>query len=332
VDSPIPRAILLSTLALGCSLAQNSVTVVSAASYFNGPQENGVPGNPSVAPGSIVSMFASNIATRTTVATNPPPAPLPTNLDGVSATITDASGNTQPIRLIEVTPGQINAVLPSGLQAQTCFALCSGPGLNPDTAVVNVTTSTGNHISGEVNLLAVSPGLFSADQTGTWLAAAQVVTTHADGSQTYMDSIATCTSNLVWNGYTWSGCVPVPVDVGTGTDQVVLELFGTGIRGANAIAETDPQYANGPGVSVIAGPVCSNANPDCNYLEVLYAGPQGARAPGSFYGLDQVNVVLPPSLAGSGVISLTVEAVAGYVGADCCELVDSNNAVYVYIK
>jgi len=38
-------------------------------------------------------------------------------------------------------------------------------------------------------------------------------------------------------------------------------------------------------------------------MPVSYAGPQG-----SFDGLDQVNVALPPNLQGSGTVVLTVTA------------------------
>jgi len=294
-----------------------SLTVVNSANYA------GVPVDavccPNVAPGSLVSMFGANIAPGITLGSDAAPAPLPTRLAGVSATITDASGNMRPIGLIAVAQGQVNAVLPSDLQ--------------PGMATVTLTTSTGIVLSGPVTLDAVMPALFSADQTGNWLAAAQVVTTHADGSQSRMGSIATCTGNLVYNGYTWSGCVPEPINLGSSTDTVVLELFGTGIRAAAAIANENPQFANQPSVFVFVGPSCNDNSLSSCYqpsLQVLYAGPQGAGAPGSFYGLDQVNVLLPRSLAGSGAIYLTVEALSGYVNGE--GEVDNSYPVFIYIQ
>jgi uncharacterized protein (TIGR03437 family) len=224
-----------------------AVTSVSAAGY-----------GATVAPSSIVSLFAANIATQVSVATNPPPAPLPTSLGGVSATITDISGNATPIALIAVTPGQIDAVLPAGLQA--------GP------AVVNLTTSSGAQITGDATLAAAAPSLFSANQTGKGTAAAQVVIGHADGSQTLIPAIATCTS---------SGCTPIPIDLGSSTDQAYLVLFGTGIRGASA-------------VTAMVG------NTPC---QVAFAGPQG-----TYFGLDQVDVELPQSLAGSGTVNVMITA------------------------
>jgi len=227
-----------------------AVTSLSAAGY-------GV----TVSPGSIVSLFAANIATQVSIATNPPPTPLPTSLGGVSATITDISGNATPLSLIAVTPAQINAVLPAGLQA--------GP------AVVNLTTSSGVQITGDATLAVAAPSLFSANETGRGTAAAQVVIGHADGSQTFIPAIATCSSG---------GCTPIPIDLGSSTDQEYLELFGTGIRGAG-------------GASAVTATVGNTA------CQVAFAGAQG-----TYFGLDQVNVELPHSLAGSGTVNLVMTA------------------------
>ncbi len=227
-----------------------AVTSVSAAGY-------GV----TVAPSSIFSLFAANIATEVSVATNPPPAPLPINLGGVSATITDISGNATPISLIAVTPSQINAVLPAGLQA--------GP------AVVNLTTSSGVQITGDATLAVAAPSLFSANETGRGTAAAQVVIGHADGSQTFIPAIATCSA---------SGCTPIPIHLGSSTDQASLVLFGTGIRGAGGASAVTAMVGNTP-------------------CPVEFAGAQGTD-----FGLDQVNVELPHSLAGSGTVNVVITA------------------------
>ena len=41
---------------------------------------------------------------------------------------------------------------------------------------------------------------------------------------------------------------------------------------------------------------------------MLYAGAQGAAAPGSYYGLDQANVRLARSLIGSGIVNVVLTA------------------------
>ena len=80
----------------------------------------------------------------------------------------------------------------------------------------------------------------------------------------------------------------VPVEIGS--DQMILLLFGTGIRGRSELA----------GVQVKVGSVSA---------EVLYAGPQS-----SFAGLDQVNVRIPSSISrGELDIALTVDSEAANI-------------------
>jgi uncharacterized protein (TIGR03437 family) len=81
-----------------------------------------------------------------------------------------------------------------------------------------------------------------------------------------------------------SGCVAVPINLGADT-PVYLSLYGTGIRG-------EPSLSN---ISVSINGVS---------VPVTYAGPQPAYA-----GLDQVNVLLPLNLRGSGPsnVMLTVD-------------------------
>jgi uncharacterized protein (TIGR03437 family) len=275
------RAATVLLLACACTFAQNTVTTVSAADYAADP----------LAPGSIVSMFAPNIAQGVFVATNPPPAPLPYSLGGVSATLTEQiSGITLPISLIAVTPNQVNAVLPGWL-------------FNYEEMIVNLTTSSGAQISGRLSMAWTAPSIFTADESGGGVPAAQVVIGHADGSQTFIGSIANCTS---------TGCTPIPINLGSSTDEVVLELFGTGIRGLVQICglqsscQTSPAYPPAPPVTVMAfmsTPPYSTLYPA---LPILYYGPQGAGAPGSFYGLDQINVLLPHTMVGLGKVNLTL--------------------------
>jgi uncharacterized protein (TIGR03437 family) len=295
-------ALLAAILPSWTAVAQSSLTVVSAADYI---------GYYPFSPNSIVSMFAANIAAGVVVATDPPPAPLPTSLGGVSATITDSSGNTLPIGLIAVTPGQVNAVLPGGITL--------------GNATVNLITSSGIHLSSGISIDSVGPSLFTADQTGGWLPAADVVVVHVNGSQTFLGPVAKCGSSLVWNGATWSDCVPVPINVGSPTDQVVLELFGTGIRGASP-GSTVVNVCTGMSLMITPAYLFEGCAESIGPgLTILYAGPQGGGAPGSFYGLDQVNVVLPQSLAGSGILSVVVS-----VGDNFEE--DSSNTVILGIQ
>ena len=75
-----------------------------------------------------------------------------------------------------------------------------------------------------------------------------------------------------------------PIDLGPSGDQVYLILFGTGLRGHSSASNSVTAAA--AGVS----------------LPVSYAGAQNALYP----GLDQVNALLPRSLAGKGDVAVQV--------------------------
>jgi uncharacterized protein (TIGR03437 family) len=121
-----------------------------------------------------------------------------------------------------------------------------------------------------VQIATVAPGLFALNGAG--LAVAYVVRVGPGNVQT-VEAIFTAQ-----NGSN----VAVPVNLSPSTDQFYLTLFGTGIRGAG-----------------------SNVTVAINGIDaaVAYAGPQGA-----IPGLDQVNVLLPPQLAGSGTVNIVLTA------------------------
>ncbi|MCB9385321.1 MAG: SBBP repeat-containing protein [Bryobacterales bacterium] len=214
-------------------------TVVSSASF----------GFTSLAGGSIVSGFGSGLATSQMVATE---VPLPTELGGVMVVITDANGVDTNAQLLMISPGQINFVLPDVSSSENLTAT-----VMLDGAAV---------ASGVIPVELVSPSLYTADFSGTGVAAAYAVQLR-NGEQT---------SALVFDANTMAA---TPIDL-TGADTV-LELYGTGIRNAASVTAT----ANGQDV------------------EALYSG----EAPG-FIGLDQVNVRLPESMAGAGMVTIVVTA------------------------
>lgn len=133
---------------------------------------------------------------------------------------------------------------------------------------VTLTNSVGNATFEGITIANISPGLFTVDAAGT-IPAAQVVTTASDGSQV-AEGVANCTAG---------GCALAPIVLTPGTPAYLI-LYGTGLRGTG----------NTSYVSVMIGGVPAT---------VEYAGPQGG-----YPGLDQVNVLIPPSLAGQGQVSL----------------------------
>jgi uncharacterized protein (TIGR03437 family) len=210
----------------------------------------------SVAPGSIVSLFGANLAAGTAVATA---KPLPTTLAGTALTLTDGAGTVHAVPLFFVSRGQINCFLPA--------AAALG------AATLNLVTDKGGSASTRIQITAVAPGVFTADATGTGVAAAAVVHIAANGART---------DSLTFSFDPNQGFRAVPIDMSAAGVQVYLVLFGTGI-------------GNNRNVSVTVG---GQAVP------VLFAGAQG-----EFVGLDQANIgPLPQALAGSGEVPVVLTA------------------------
>ncbi|HMX28531.1 MAG TPA: hypothetical protein PKC13_23290, partial [Blastocatellia bacterium] len=122
----------------------------------------------------------------------------------------------------------------------------------------------------------VAPAMFTANGSGLGVPAAVAVRVRADGSQS-IEPVARCTNN---------GCAPVPLDLGAATDQLYLALFGTGVRNRAQLADVGVRIGGDP-------------------AEVQYAGAQG-----DFFGLDQLNIKVPRTLAGRGDVAL-IFSVAG---------------------
>ena len=185
-------------------------------------------------------------------------------LAGGTVTVKDSSGITRSAQVLASAATQINFVMPDATAAGTATLTVS---------------SGGNTVTGTVTVESVVPGLFSANADGKGAAAAIAVLVKSDGSQT--------SAPVFQCGTAAGSCAATPLDLGAATDQVVLLLFGTGMRGVKQQATAT---LGGTPVSV-AGPV----------------------AQGQYAGLDQVNLgPLPRSLTGRGelVIQLTVDGKA----------------------
>jgi uncharacterized protein (TIGR03437 family) len=142
-------------------------------------------------------------------------------------------------------------------------------------AVVTITSSDGSISIGTEQIVNVGPALFTADASGGGFPAANLV--RVRNGQLLYESVATRNAQ--------NQLVAVPIDFGEPNDVLILVLYGTGIRKRSA------QSAVTCTVGGTSAPV--------DYADF---------APG-FVGLDQVNVRLPRSLAGSGDagVQLTVD-------------------------
>jgi uncharacterized protein (TIGR03437 family) len=142
----------------------------------------------------------------------------------------------------------------------------SGVALGPaKIAVLHGSTAA---LTGTMTFGTIAPGLYTANADGAGVAAA--VPLFIDASrQVTNPTLFTC------NPAVQRSCVATPVSVGGITDTLYVELFGTGIRGSRTAH------------CFVAG----------QEVPVYYAGPQA-----SFAGLDQVNILIPRSLIGTGTV------------------------------
>jgi len=201
---------------------------------------------------SIVSAYGANLAAGTAQAT----LPLGTTLDGATVTVTDSAGVSRAALLFYVSPTQINCEIPDGTA--------------PGAATVTIANMNETSQTAAIAIGAVSPGLFELNAAG--LAAAWVLPVISGVGQN-LQAVYQLNSFDV---------VPLPINLGPASEQVYLELYGTGIRNAKNVSATVG------GVSV----------------PVWYSG----AVPG-FAGEDQVNMgPLPQSLAGQGSVNIMLTA------------------------
>ena len=135
------------------------------------------------------------------------------------------------------------------------------------TATVTMTKSGQTVGSGAIQVVATAPGIFAANGNGQGAASALAVKYPAQIWQ----STAACTAA--------GSCVTVPFDVGTADTPVYLELFCTGIRGTK---------------SSLAATIGGTA----------VAATWGVQS--QYPGMDQVNILVPTSLAGRGEVDVVL--------------------------
>lgn len=145
------------------------------------------------------------------------------------------------------------------------------------SATVTVLKSNGELALGAVQINRLAPGIFAANANGQGAAAAVALRVKATGEQSFepVTQLDPASNRFVAR----------PLDLGPDGERVYLLLFGTGWRFRRVLND----------VSVTIG----NAT-----VPAEFAGAQG-----SLVGLDQVNLLLPRSLRGGGLLNLrlTVE-------------------------
>jgi uncharacterized protein (TIGR03437 family) len=195
--------------------------------------------------------------------------PWPTSLgDMPGITLVDSAGKNWPVPLIFVSPTQMNVYIPAGV--------ATGPGRIefPFTGLPPGVTAALRIVP--VELQKVAPSIFTADGTGTGVLAASGIQVSPVGQFPF--SLFTCASP--------ASCTPIPISLGVDT-PIYLSIYGTGIRGWTST-----------GTALNTTVTIGNQS-----LPALYAGPQP-----TVPGLDQVNVPLPLSLRGAGLVNVSVTA------------------------
>jgi uncharacterized protein (TIGR03437 family) len=183
-----------------------------------------------------------------------------------------AAGFPLPTMLggVRVTVNGQDAQLLMASNAQ--INLVAPPNIPDGPATVVITGADGSVRSSRINMARAAAGIFSMRATGQGTAAA-VWTTDGVVFQPVMNPDGS----------------ERPINAGTAASPTFLILFTTGLRKAPA---ANPNDGNGVAEAVTATIKGANAN-------VTFAGP----APG-FAGLDQVNMIIPPQLAGSGTVEI----------------------------
>ena len=242
----------------------NETTLTSAGSddIFVAKYGGGVPavatilaasGSLLVAPGSIASGFGDPLAPGVEASTE---LPLPTELLGVSVRLTDSAGVARLSQLFVVTPTQINFFI----DAATALGL----------ALVEVLQDGEVIASGTVQVVAVAPGIFTANADGEGVPAAFYLRFRGT-EQTAQEFVFDPAAPL-------GARDPVLIDFGGEDEQVFIAIFGTGMRGGAQVTATLD------GEEVPVSPVVA--------LE-------------DFVGLDQANVgAIPRSFIGRGIVEL----------------------------
>lgn len=133
--------------------------------------------------------------------------PLPVELGGTQVWIQDREGKTPYARLLAVTRGQTNLVIPP--------EVANGP------AILNISRPDGHRLSENILIVPTAPGLFTANADGRGVPAAVALRVRG-GEQSYEPVARFDDAQAKY--------VAAPIDLGAEGEQVFLILFGTGIR------------------------------------------------------------------------------------------------------
>jgi uncharacterized protein (TIGR03437 family) len=252
------------------AVSLSSASYATLPTVFNpkcGTGSNPCNANATVAPDELISAFGADLANASASSTS---SPFPTKLAGTTMTLTDSSNTSYNVGMYFASSGQVNYLVPTNVLA--------GP------AAITITSGAGVVTGGILLVSPVSPGIYTANQDGSGPPAAIAICAGVCSGWPNSQGNGQFYQYTFASGCTPGSCTAQTLSLGASSDQVVIELYGTGIRHISSLSALTATV-NGQSVPVI------------------YAGAQG-----QYPGLDQVNVMLPHSLAGSGQVSLVLTA------------------------
>lgn len=163
-----------------------------------------------------------------------------------------------------------------------------------EAGTVDVTIKNGTNISsGTVMVTQVAPAIFTANSNGRGVPAAYFLRFRSGGSNTEFLSQYSISAGRY---------ITKPIDMGPESDSIFLVLFLSGIRRA---ADDNNNGSVDESVRVLIGG---------NEIRPVFAGRQP-----EFAGLDQINVQIPRSLIGRGVVDVSVVGV-GYAASNVASI------------
>jgi len=285
------------TATAGCDWAVNSgadwLTAVKPVGFGTGETEIVVAANPAATPRAATLLVAGQTVTVTQAGAIANVSAASFSLDGVAAEslasafgagladttaianppATTVAGTTVKVR--DSQGATRDALIFAVTPAQINYLVPTG--VAPGPAAVIITSASGKVSTGVAQIVTVAPGLFTANADGRGLATGVALRVKPDGTRTF--------EPLLRYDAAQQRFVAVPIDLGAADEQVYFIGFGTGFRFRSALSA----------VTARVGGVAAQIN---------YAGAQG-----ELFGLDQLNVLLPRSLAGRGEVEvlLTVD-------------------------
>lgn len=294
--TPTGQAYLASSQQLGIKMAAStsSASYATLPSVFCSSATNPNPCNgyadSSVSPDELMSAFGVELATSKASASS---SDFPTTLGGTTATLVDSANHSYPVQLDFVSPGQVNYLVPAAAQA--------------GSATLTITSADGTKNTSVVLISPADPGIYTANANGQGAAAGFAVC--AGTCEGWPNRQANGQSVQELFSCAGGTCAPQPIHFSGADDNVVLELFGTGLRHVAATAVT----ATVNGV----------------FVPVQFVGAQD-----QFTGEDQINVQIPSNLAAIGLANLvlTTKVTQSQLALYDTQLASSSNSIAIDIE